>query len=163
MLVKKIKYTDYNGVEREEEFYFNLNKAEIIKWLTTNGNYTIDAVLEKMIKTENVKDMINEFETLIMMSYGVKSLDGKRFIKSQEVKDEFHDSEAYSVLFMELVSDASKAADFFNKICPPDLASEVNKIMAEHPEQIPEVVRDYMPQVQQAKENNIMPMPTATV
>lgn len=144
MLAKKITYTDYNGVERTDECYFHLNKAEIIKWLSTNGNYTLDAVLEKMIKQENAKDLVNEFETLIMMAYGVKSLDGKRFIKSQEVKDAFKESEAYSVLFMELISDAKNAADFFNKIIPSDLADDINKIMKEHPEGIPDVVKDYI-------------------
>lgn len=143
MLAKTIKYTDYNGVEREEVFYFHLSKADVIKWITTNGNYTLDTVLEKMIRTENAKDLVNEFDTLIMMAYGEKSLDGKRFIKSQEVKDAFRESEAYSVLFMELISDAKKAAEFFNKIIPSDLAAEVSKIMNENPEKIPEVLRDY--------------------
>lgn len=143
MLAKTIKYTDYNGVDREEVFYFHLSKADVIKWITTNGNYTLDTVLEKMIRTENAKDLVSEFETLIMMAYGEKSLDGKRFIKSQEVKDAFRESEAYSVLFMDLISDAKKAAEFFNKIIPSDLAAEVSKLMNENPEKIPEVLRDY--------------------
>ena len=141
MLVKKIKYTDFNGQEREEEFLFNLNKSELIKWLTTNGGYTIEAILQKMIETENVRDMINEFETIIMMSYGEKSLDGKKFIKSIEVQDQFRYSPAYDELFMELVGDAKKAAEFFNKIIPSDLAEEVNKMMKENPDQIPELVK----------------------
>lgn len=141
MLVKKIKYTDFNGQEREEEFLFNLNKSELIKWLTTNGGYTIEAILQKMIETENVRDMINEFETIIMMSYGEKSLDGKKFIKSKEVQDQFRYSPAYDELFMELVGDAKKAAEFFNKIIPSDLAEEVNKMMKENPDQIPELVK----------------------
>lgn len=151
MLVRKIKYQDYNGVEREDDFYFNLNKAEIVKWLTTNGNYTLDAVLEKMIKTENARDLVNEFDTLIMMAYGEKSLDGKRFIKSQEVKDAFRESEAYSALFMELISDASKASEFFNKIIPSDLAEEVTKIMAENKDGLPDALKDYVP-------SNVVPM-----
>lgn len=141
MLVKKIKYTDFNGQEREEEFLFNLNKSELIKWLTTNGGYTIEAILQKMIETENVRDMINEFETLILTSYGEKSLDGKRFVKTKEIQDNFRYSPAYDELFMELVSDASKAAEFFNKIIPSDLAAEVDKIMKENPDQIPDVLK----------------------
>ena len=141
MLVKKIKYTDFNGQEREEEFLFNLNKSELIKWLTTNGGYTIEAILQKMIDTENVRDMINEFETLILTSYGEKSLDGKRFVKTKEIQDNFRYSPAYDELFMELVGDASKAADFFNKIIPSDLAAEVDKIMKENPDQIPDVLK----------------------
>lgn len=141
MLVKKIKYTDFNGQEREEEFLFNLNKSELIKWLTTNGGYTIEAILQKMIETENVRDMINEFETLILTSYGEKSLDGKRFVKTKEIQDNFRYSPAYDELFMELVGDASKAAEFFNKIIPSDLAAEVDKIMKENPDQVPDVLK----------------------
>lgn len=141
MLVKKIKYTDFNGQEREEEFLFNLNKSELIKWLTTNGGYTIEAILQKMIETENVRDMINEFETLILTSYGEKSLDGKRFVKTKEIQDNFRYSPAYDELFMELVGDASKASEFFNKIIPSDLAAEVDKIMKENPDQVPDVLK----------------------
>ena len=151
MLIKKIKYTDFNGQEREEDFYFNLSKSELIKWLTTNGNYTIDAVLEKMIQTENAKDMVNEFEFLIMESYGTKSLDGKTFVKSKEVKDQFRYSPAYDVLFMELISDAKAAADFFNKVIPSDMADEVSKIMKENPDQIPDIVKDKMPEIVEMK------------
>lgn len=154
MLIKKIKYTDYNGVEREEEFYFNLNKAELTKWLSRQGAYTIDAVLKKMIETENVRDMVDEFEFLILESYGEKSLDGKTFIKNEELKNRFKNSEAYSNLFMELVGDAQKAAEFFNKIMPADLASEVAKIMNENPEGIPDSIKDYIPK-QQAEVVNI--------
>lgn len=155
MLVKKIKYTDFNGVEREEEYMFNLNKSEILKWLTTTGGYTIEQVLKKMVETENVRDMVNEFEMLIMMSYGEKSLDGKSFIKTDEVKNRFRYSLAYDALFMELVGDAQKASDFFNKVIPADLAEEVDKMMRENPDQIPDLLKDNMPQT-----NNVVDMPT---
>ena len=155
MLCKKIKYIDYNGVEREEEFYFNLSKAEIMKWLTTNGAYTIDTVINKMIETENVRDMVGEFEFLIQTAYGEKSMDGKRFIKSPEVKANFIESEAYSVLFMELVGDAKKASDFFNAIIPADLAAEVDKIMKENPEALTTGEIANKP-----NDNKVTPMPT---
>lgn len=144
MLIKKITYKDYNDVERTEDFYFNLSKAEVVKWITTNGNYTLDRVIGKLIESENVRDLVGEFEYLIKESYGVVSLDGKRFIKSQEVKDAFLESEAYSVLFMELVSDAKKAADFFNGILPADLANEIKKTMSENPGALPENLQQYM-------------------
>lgn len=159
MLIKKIKYKDFMDVEREEEFMFNLNKGEIIKWLTTNGNYTIDSILKKMIDSENVKDLINEFETLIMMSYGERSLDGRQFVKSQEVKDRFRYSAAYDALFMELVGDAQKAAAFFNAIVPADLAEEVNKMMQEHPEQIPDTLKEYMIDTDTKEDPKVVSMP----
>ncbi len=160
MLIRKIKYTDFLDNEREEEFYFNLSKSEIIKWLTTEGGYTIDAVLQKMIETENVKDLVGTFESLIMMSYGERSLDGKSFIKSEEVKEKFRYSAAYDALFMELVGDAKKAAEFFNGICPPDLAQEVDKIMKENPESLPENLRNIVPTQIASDENKVTQMPT---
>ena len=132
MLKRTITYTDYNGESRTEDFYFNLNKAEIIEWLTTSSNYTLDVVVEKLIKTRNAKEIVNIFKDLIYRSYGEKSLDGRRFIKSKEVKDNFTETEAYAILFTELVSDAAKAADFFNAIIPADLAAEVEKTMNEN-------------------------------
>lgn len=144
MLVKKITYTDYNNVERTEDFYFNMSKAEVIKWMTTNGNYTLDKVLGKLIQEENVRNLVDEFDYLITESYGEVSLDGKRFIKSPEVKANFLESEAYSVLFMELVSDAKKAAEFFNGILPSDLASEINKAIKDNPDGLPDVLKDYI-------------------
>lgn len=145
MLRKTITYTDYNGETRTEDFYFNLNKAEIIDWLTTSGNYTLDVVVDHLVKTRNTKEIVNIFKDLIYRSYGEKSLDGRRFIKSTEVKDGFIETEAYSVLFTELITDSSKAAEFFNAIIPADLAEEVEKAMAENPDGIPAEIRDYIP------------------
>lgn len=166
MLIKKITYKDYNDVERTEDFYFNLSKAEVVKWITTNGNYTLDRVIGKLIESENVRDLVGEFEYLIKESYGVVSLDGKRFIKSQEVKDAFLESEAYSVLFMELVSDAKKAADFFNSILPADLANEIKKTMSENPGALPENLQQYVDKMREDENKGAvveMPISAATV
>ena len=145
MLCKRIKFVDYDGNEREEEHYFNLNKAEIIEWITSkDGSYTIDRYLEQVQKEHNIKNMMETFKDLIYRSYGKKSLDGRRFIKTEEVKREFMETEAYSVLFTELVTDAQKAAAFFNEVVPKDLADEINKILQENPNGIPEEVKDYL-------------------
>ncbi len=144
MLMKKIKYTDFNGVDREEEFYFNMSKADVIKWMTTNGNYTLDAVLMKLVRTENVRDLIGEIDYLITESYGEKSLDGKRFIKTPEVKANFVESNAYSELFMEIASDAKKAAEFFNGILPDDLANSIQETLRSNPDDLPDIVKDYV-------------------
>lgn len=118
MLKKKIKYTDYNGVEREETFYFNLNKAEVAEMeLEVKGG--LSAVIERIVETEDRPKLISIFKNLILKAYGVKSDDGKRFIKTQELRDEFEQSEAYAELFMELASNADAASDFINGIVPP--------------------------------------------
>lgn len=131
MLKKTITYEDFDGNKRTEDFYFNLTKAEIIKWLTTDGDYTLDKKLEKLSSENNNKELVKVFEELIAMSHGRKSLDGRRFEKSEEINKELFETEAYSQLFMEVVGDAKKAADFVNAIIPKDLAEEVAKIMAE--------------------------------
>ena len=155
MLKKKIKFTDFNGVERENEYYFSMSKAELIKWLTTNGNYTLDKVVERLVKTENVRDLVNEFDYLITASYGEKSLDGIRFVKNEELTRSFVESNAYSELFMELVSDAKKAAEFFNGIMPDDLSAAIKDAMAKNPDGISDVLKDYMGT---PEENKIVPI-----
>lgn len=145
MLIKSITFEDYNGNEITKEFYFNLNKAEIIKWLTTEGDYTLDKKLERLFQAGNGKQLMETFDELIRTSYGIVSLDGIRFEKSEEILNSFVQTDAYSVLFTELVTDAKKAADFVQAIIPKDMAAEIEKIMEENPEGIPAEIRDYLP------------------
>lgn len=142
MLKKTFEFEDYDGNKRVEDHYFNLNKAEVIKWLTTTGDYTLDQVLERLSKERNGEKIMEIFEGLIHMSYGRKSLDGRKFEKSEEIWEDFYRTEAYSNLFIELVTDPNKAADFVNKIIPESLSKDVEKTIKEHPELIPEAVRN---------------------
>lgn len=124
MLKKNIKYVDYDGNERAEDFYFNLNKAEVIELqLGTVGGLT--KTLEKIVQEKDTSRIIEYFKTLILKAYGEKSADGRRFIKSQELRDAFEQTEAYSELFMELASDAKMAAEFINGVLPKE-AADVN-------------------------------------
>ena len=126
MLKKVIKYTDYNGVEREEPFYFNLNKTELIKWegSTVGG---MRAMYDKIIQTQDKEALISLFETIIQRAYGEKSADGKRFMKSPEILANFTSTEAYSNLFMELASNDQAASEFMTGIMPQDLLEEARK------------------------------------
>ena len=126
MYKKVIKYTDYNGVEREEPFYFNLNKAELVKMegSTVGG---MREMYNKIITAKDKAALINLFEMIIQKAYGEKSADGKRFMKSPEILANFTSTEAYSNLFMELASDDVSAAAFMNGIMPADLLAEVEK------------------------------------
>lgn len=120
MLKKTIKYTDYDGNEREEDFYFNLTKAECIKLqLSTDGG--LEKMLREIIAKQDVPKIIPIFEQIVLGAYGEKSPDGKRFIKSKEISDAFSQTEAYSDLFLELMSDADAAAAFVNGIIPKDV------------------------------------------
>lgn len=147
MLVKKIKYVDYDENEREEEFLFNLNKSEVVKWLTTSGDYTLDKVLERIMTERNGKKIMETFEDILHRSYGKKSLDGRKFEKSEEIWNDFYQTEAYDALFMELVTDAKKAAQFVSDILPSSLMAEVTKIIKENPEGIPDELKDYLPEI----------------
>lgn len=126
MLKKTIEYVDYNDVERKEEFYFNLTKAEIMEMeMGTTGGLT--EMIKKVIATKDVPQIMRIFKELILKAYGEKSADGKRFIKSTEISEAFAQTEAYSVLFMELSTNAEEAAAFVNGIIPKDLAKQVEE------------------------------------
>ena len=117
MLVKTIKYEDYNGQEREEEFLFNLSKAELIEMeLGVDGG--LDSKIKRLTQTMNGPEIMKLFKEIIMKSYGVKSDDGKRLIKSEQLSLEFTQTEAYSELLMELCSDPEAAANFIKAILP---------------------------------------------
>ena len=123
MLKKTITYTDYNGEERKEDFYFNMTRAEI-----TELELSIDGGLSDMIKrvteAKDVPSIIKIFKDLVLKAYGQKSPDGKRFIKSKQLSEEFSQTEAYSDLFMELATNATAAAAFVNGIMPQDIQAK---------------------------------------
>ena len=124
MLKKIITYTDYNGVERTEPFYFNLSKAELMEMeLGVTGGMT--EMLDKIIAAKDAPSLMKTFKEMIMKSDGIKSDDGKRLIKSEELSIAFTQTEAYSVLFMELITDDKAAADFVNGIIPNEIQTEV--------------------------------------
>ena len=124
MLKKIITYTDYNGVGRTEPFYFNLSKAELMEMeLGVTGGMT--EMLDKIIAAKDAPSLMKTFKEMIMKAYGVKSDDGKRLIKSEELSIAFTQTEAYSVLFMELITDDKAAADFVNGIIPNEIQAEV--------------------------------------
>jgi len=117
MLKKTIKYTDYDGNEREETFYFNLSKAEVAELeLSVEGGLVKQ--IEKIVEEQDGRRIIEMFKDIILKSYGEKSPDGKRFVKSKELREAFSQTEAYSELFMELATDANAAAAFVNGITP---------------------------------------------
>lgn len=124
MLKKTMTYTDYNGTQRTEDFYFNLSKAELAE-LNASTEGGLEEYIKKIVAEQNFKEVVQMFKKLIMMSYGEKSLDGKRFIKSDEITTAFTQTEAYSDLFMELASDAEAAAAFVNGIVPADLQKKL--------------------------------------
>lgn len=120
MLKKTITYVDYNGMERTEDFYFNLSKAEVAEMeLSVQGGFS--KMLEEIIASKDNVQIVNLFKQMVLKSYGEKSPDGRRFIKSEEISQAFAQTEAYSEIFMELALNEDKAAEFVNGILPANL------------------------------------------
>ena len=118
MLRRSFTYTDYDGIERTEECYFNLNKAEVAEMeVTFEGG--LARYLNKIVEAKNGKAIMEKFKWLILKAYAEKSDDGRRLVKSEELSKAFSETEMYNILFMELITDAKKAADFVAAILPP--------------------------------------------
>ena len=116
MYKKTITYTDFNGTERTEDFYFHMTQAEILKMeYSQEGGMT--NVIQKIIETEETTKLLPLFETVVRMSYGKRSVDGRHFEKKPEYTDQFLASEAYSNMFVEFMTNADEAAKFINNVC----------------------------------------------
>ena len=127
MFKKDIEYTDYNGNKRKEAFYFNLSKAELMEMeLSTSGGF--QQYINRIINAQDTPQLVKLFKELILKSYGEKSDDGKRFIKSDEIRDAFSQTEAYSELFMELATNTEAATEFVNHVIPSDMADKVEEL-----------------------------------
>ena len=128
MLKKTITYTDYNGAERKEDFYFNLSKAEVMEMeLSTTGG--LAEMIKRIVAAQDQPAIIKVFKDLILKAYGEKSPDGKRFMKVDDngkpLYIAFAQTEAYSILFMELATNDEAAAKFINGIVPADMAQQI--------------------------------------
>lgn len=127
MLKKTITYTDFNGNEVSEDYFFHLSKAELVE-LELSHKGGLSEALQRIVEAEDGKGIVAEFKNIILSAYGQRSEDGKRFIKNQELRDEFESTEAYSALFMELITEADKATEFINGIIPAGMAEEAAKL-----------------------------------
>ena len=124
MFKKTVTYEDYKGNTRTEDFYFNLNKAELVELeLSTKGGLTV--TMDRIIAAQDNPTLFKIFKDLVSKSYGVLSDDGRKFVKNQEVLDDFMQTEAYSIIFSELATNAEAAAEFFNNVIPQNLAKEL--------------------------------------
>lgn len=123
MLKKTISYTDYDGNQRTEDFYFNLSKAEITEMeLSMEGG--MRAYIQRIIAAKSQLELVKLFKDVVLKSYGKKSTDGRLFMKNDTIRAEFEASPAFSAIYMELMSDAQKAANFINGLMPADLRNQ---------------------------------------
>lgn len=123
MLKKTITYTDYNGMERTEDFYFNLTKAELMEMeMGTTGGFA--EMVQRIVAAKDAPAIIKIFKEMILKAYGQKSPDGRRFIKNEELREEFSQTEAFSILYMELATDDKAAAKFVNGVMPAEMVQQ---------------------------------------
>ena len=125
MLKKTITYTDYNGIERTEDFYFNLNKAEVMEMEMSKKGGLAESI-QRIVAAQDTPAIIAVFKKLVLDAYGERSEDGREFLKEDKngyrLSNKFKQTEAYSILFMELATDDKAAAAFINGIVPADMA-----------------------------------------
>lgn len=126
MLKKTITFTNFDGEEISEEYYFHLTKAQLLEM---NIGDDLRSKLEQIIATKDAKQIILQFKEIILMSYGIRSPDGKTFIRNDALREEFSQTEAFSALFMELATNDDAASEFVTGIIPAGLDGELDKIL----------------------------------
>lgn len=133
MINEKITYTDFFDVERTEEFFFHMSDHEIAKFISTEGGYTIDKLMDRLVRDRNVKGLLKVIEELLDRSYGIPSPDGRRFEKSEQILQEFKQTEAYSQFYMDLISEENKVIDFIRGIMSKKTLQKLNETVAKDP------------------------------
>lgn len=126
MIKKTTTYTDCNGMTRVEDCYFNLTEAELTEMMLDMGT-DVNTILDKIIKEKDPKQIYAYFKQLVLMSYGEKSADGRRFVKSEEIRNGFAPTEMCSNIILELIRDAKAATEFVKGILPANIAKKVNE------------------------------------
>lgn len=127
MYKKTLEYDDFNGEKVKEDLYFNLSKAELME-MNFRSPGGLKNYIESIINANDLNTLTDIFKELLLKSYGVKSPDGRKFMKTQAIREEFECSIAYDIMFTTLASDAKEAAAFINGIIPKELAEEMDKI-----------------------------------
>jgi hypothetical protein len=126
VLKRDITYEDFDGEKVTETFYFNLTKTELLE-LQIDYPGGLEAAIRAIIKAEDIKSLVGLFKDIVLLSYGIRSEDGKRFIKSDKVREEFTQTAAYDELFMDLATNEDSAAAFIMGVVPKGMAEEIEK------------------------------------
>lgn len=124
MIKKTITYVDFNNIERTETFYFNYSKAELLEMeMSTEGGFV--ERIQRIIDAKDAPSLIRLWKKFVIDAYGVKSDDGRRFMKNDDVRAAFVECPAYSTIFMELATDDAAGAEFVKGVVPADMAGEI--------------------------------------
>ena len=126
MLKREINYEDFNGNQSTDICYFNISKPELME-LEVSYSEGFGTLLQNIVDTKDNKELVRRFKEIILMSYGQKSDDGKRFVKSDELCLEFSQTAAFQSLFMELASNENAAVEFLTGVLPRDMRNDIEK------------------------------------
>lgn len=133
MLKRLIKYEDFDGNKCEDEFYFHYKKTELTQ-LNFSKDGGIGTFLQKIVSERNGKELYKFYEDFILGAIGERRNEGKNFVKTEEIRENFKTSNAYEVLFDEMANDPTKFAEFFNGVIPADMKlsdNDMSKAVAE--------------------------------
>lgn len=126
MIIRPITYENWDGEEETKSFAFHLSKTELVD-LEVSEKEGFKEMIQRIIKTEDRKALIEQFKKIILMAYGVR--EGDRFRKSDELREEFSQTPAYEALFMELATQDGKAVEFLTGCLPKDLRGDAQTAM----------------------------------
>ena len=127
MIKETIKYTDWFGNEREEDYYFNLMQSELVE-MEMNLGGSLEYYIQKISQTQDMAELWKLFKNIVLKAYGEKSTDGKRFMKSEEMRTNFEQTPAYDKLIMKLIGDAEYAGEFVNQLMPRELVEAAAQV-----------------------------------
>lgn len=127
MLKKTVEFEDVEGNTRKEDFYFHMRANELTKMQVSHeGGF--EGYLRRIVAEKNGEKLAEIFEKLILDAYGVKAPDGIGFIKNQELREAFKSTDAYDQIFMEIITDADKAVEFFEGVIPKNALKRLEKL-----------------------------------
>lgn len=127
MLKKTITFPDLDGISVTEDFWFNLNKGELATLALSRPGGGLEDYLQEIIKSEDNRAILAMFKEILALSVGRRK-GSRQFEKSDDITQDFVQSEAYSELLMELLSNPPYAVEFFNGILPPELVTRMEEV-----------------------------------
>ena len=131
MISKTVTYKDWNGMDRTETFYFHFSQAELMEMEVSHDGGFSERV-KKIAAANNLPDMLKIWKNFVLDAYGIKSEDGRRFMKNDEIRQSFVECPAYSIIFMELATNTEAASNFINQVVPADMAAQVASAQAKN-------------------------------
>lgn len=120
MYKKELTFKDYDGKQRTETLLFHLNEVELVDIEVDKGPKGMLGYLENIQKTENTAEAVRFIKDLLRKSYGIKSDDGRQFIKSDAIWDDFSQTAAYPAMFALLVQSEVELEAFITGLPPAE-------------------------------------------